>query len=353
LIWAKAGAQIIAHFVPILSTLGMVTAVIAVIAGLAFVVYRHWGTFQPMFASIWENVKQILASAKQSFINFANAVKPIISGILEVLEVAAFAVALVVLPVINAALMTLAGILNGNVVQAFQNAWSSMGIFSQILFVGASALLIYKGVMLAVSIATKIWTVVQGILNVVLTANPIGIVIVAIGALIAVVAVIITHFKQLVEWVQKGWDKLKNFLGFKREHKDELEAPIQVGVEQTEQINKVTNISTIADTSAMNDITKYGADTSGIINPEITVSPSYQMDYSNTEEIEQILKNTGIEGIELNPEMLINPNYETDLSGMENVKEQLKGIEGTFDFQAMGCRYHAPRQRRQDSVCWL
>ena len=110
-----------------------------------------------------------------------------------------------------------------------------------------------------------------------------------------------------------------------------------MGVEQTEQINKVTNISTIADTSAMNDITKYGVDTSGIINPEITVSPSYQMDYSNTEEIEQILKNTGIEGIELNPEMLINPNYETDLSGMENVKEQLKGIEGTFDFQNMNC----------------
>lgn len=156
LIWAKAGAQIVAHFAPILSTFGVVTAVIAGIAGLAFVVYRHWGTFQPKFASIWENIKQILASAKQSFLNFANNVKPIISGILEVLEVVAFAVALVVLPVINAALMVLAGILNGNVVQAFQNAWNSMGIFSQILFLGVSALLIYKGVMLAVSIATKI-----------------------------------------------------------------------------------------------------------------------------------------------------------------------------------------------------
>ena len=185
LIWAKAGAQIIAHFVPLLSTFGAVTAVIAVIAGLAFVVYRHWGTFQPMFADIWENVKQILAAAKQSFINFANAVKPIISGILEVLEVAAFAVALVVLPVINAALMIVAGILNGNVVQAFQNAWSSMNIFSQILFLGVSALLIYKGVMLAVSIATKIWTIVQGVLNIVLAANPVGLVVLAIASLIA------------------------------------------------------------------------------------------------------------------------------------------------------------------------
>ncbi len=185
LIWAKAGAQIVAHFAPILSTFGVVTAVIAGIAGLAFVVYRHWGTFQPKFASIWENIKQILASAKQSFINFANNVKPIISAILEVLEVLAFAVALVVLPVINAALMILAGILNGNVVQAFQNAWNSMGIFSQILFIGVSALLIYKGVILAVSIATKIWTVVQGVLNIVLAANPVGLVVLAIASLIA------------------------------------------------------------------------------------------------------------------------------------------------------------------------
>ncbi len=37
----------------------------------------------------------------------------------------------------------------------------------------------------------------------------------------------------------KGWDKLKNFLGFKREHKDELEAPVEVGVQQTENIEKM------------------------------------------------------------------------------------------------------------------
>lgn len=352
LIWAKAGAQIIAHFVPLLSTFGAVTAVIAVIAGLAFVVYRHWGTFQPMFADIWENVKQILAAAKQSFINFANAVKPIISGILEVLEVAAFAVALVVLPVINAALMIVAGILNGNVVQAFQNAWSSMNIFSQILFVGASALLIYKGVMLAVSIATKIWSVAQGILNIVLTANPIGLVIVAIAGLIAVVAVIVTHFKEFTEWVQKGWDKLKNFLGFKNEHKDELEAPIQVGVEQTEQINKVTTISTIADATTtvkpsyqvdnssqkeLEQILK-GAGIEGMeLNPELYINPNYEVDYGSQKEIEQILKSADVEGMELHPELYINPEYQADFSNMEEMQEQLKGLENTFDFENLHC----------------
>ncbi|MEY8321830.1 phage tail tape measure protein [Lachnospiraceae bacterium 46-61] len=291
LIWAKAGAQIVAHFVPILSTLGTVTAVIAVIAGLAFVVYRHWGAFQPKFASIWENIKQILASAKQSFISFANAVKPIISGILEVLEVLAFAMVSVILPVINAGLMILVGILNGNVVNAFQNAWSSMGIFSQILFVGASALLIYKGVMLAVSIATKIWTVVQGILNIVLAANPIGLVIVAIAGLIAIVAIVITHFKQLTEWVQKGWDKLKNFLGFKREHKDELEAPIETEIQQTESIEKNVTVNSFMKNSDINNYIKNAGVSSVELSPEVYLNPEYQMNIAeNQKKMQSIME---------------------------------------------------------------
>ena len=291
LIWAKAGAQIVAHFVPILSTFGVVTAVIAVIAGLAFVVYRHWGAFQPKFASIWENIKQILASAKQSFISFANAVKPIISGILEVLEVLAFAMVSVILPVINAGLMILVGILNGNVVNAFQNAWSSMGIFSQILFVGASALLIYKGVMLAVSIATKIWTVVQGILNIVLAANPIGLVIVAIAGLIAIVAIVITHFKQLTEWVQKGWDKLKNFLGFKREHKDELEAPIETEIQQTESIEKNVTVNSFMKNSDINNYIKNAGVSSVELSPEVYLNPEYQMNIAeNQKKMQSIME---------------------------------------------------------------
>ena len=45
LIFSVAGPQIAKYFVPILSTLGVVTAAILIVAGLAYVVYRHWGTF--------------------------------------------------------------------------------------------------------------------------------------------------------------------------------------------------------------------------------------------------------------------------------------------------------------------
>ena len=79
---------------------------------------------------------------------------------------------------------------------------------------------------------------------------------------------------------RKGWEKLKGFLGFKKEHKDELEAPINIGIEQTEQVNKITSISTIADTSAMTDMSQYGVNRNEIINLKMIVKPSYQIDYT-------------------------------------------------------------------------
>lgn len=362
LIWAKAGTQIIAHFVPILSTLGVVTAVIGVIAGLAFVVYKNWNTLKPQFAGILAHIGQIFGAMKEIVTNFAQSAAPIIAKVFHIFESGILIILNTVLPVVDVALMILVGILNGNVVSALQNFWSNCSILTKLLLAAFSpaiailigkfvimtatmavsavqtlavsaATAIYHGVIKAVAIATKIWSVAQGILNVIMTANPIGLVIVAIAGLIAVIAVIITHFKEFTEWVQKGWDKLKNFLGFKRENKDELESSINKSVEQTEQIHKVTNISTIADVSGINEAAKYGVDKNSIIYPKVTVLPDYKVDCSNQEEMEQILKSAGIEGTELNPELYVNPNYKVDCSNQEEIKKQLKGLgENTFDF---------------------
>lgn len=362
LIWAKAGTQIIAHFVPILSTLGVVTAVIGVIAGLAFVVYKNWNTLKPQFAGILAHIGQIFGAMKEIVTNFAQSAAPIIAKVFHIFESGILIILNTVLPVVDVALMILVGILNGNVVSALQNFWSNCSILTKLLLAAFSpaiailigkfvimtatmavsavqtlavsaATAIYHGVIKAVAIATKIWSVAQGILNVIMTANPIGLVIVAIAGLIAVIAVIITHFKEFTEWVQKGWDKLKNFLGFKRENKDELESSINKSVEQTEQIHKVTNISTIADVSGINEAAKYGVDKNSIIYPKVTVLPDYKVDCSNQEEMEQVLKGAGIEGTELNPELYVNPNYKVDCSNQEEIKKQLKGLgENTFDF---------------------
>jgi tape measure domain-containing protein len=58
---------------------------------------------------------------------------------------------------------------------------------------------IYKGAMLAVGIATKIWTAIQWGLNAAFMANPIGLIIAAIVALIAAIA--------YVAWKTDGWGK--------------------------------------------------------------------------------------------------------------------------------------------------
>jgi TP901 family phage tail tape measure protein len=109
------------------------------------------------------------------------------------------------------------------------------------VFIGIiAAFTAYLVVMNAVKIATMVWTAVQWLLNIALTANPIGIIIMAIGALIgAIVAVakktegwntlwnavkvsLVNSFKEFVEswkfgvnylWltIQIFWNKIKSF----------------------------------------------------------------------------------------------------------------------------------------------
>ena len=74
------------------------------------------------------------------------------------------------------------------------------------LAIAQRAMAIWTGIVTA---AVKVWTAVQWALNVALTANPIGIVIVAIGLLIAVIALLIIYWD---EWTAKvrnlpGWAK--------------------------------------------------------------------------------------------------------------------------------------------------
>jgi TP901 family phage tail tape measure protein len=58
--------------------------------------------------------------------------------------------------------------------------------------------------------ATTVWEAAQWALNVAMDANPVGVVCLAIGALILVVYEIITHFQDLCTWVSNAWDFLKN-----------------------------------------------------------------------------------------------------------------------------------------------
>jgi hypothetical protein len=56
----------------------------------------------------------------------------------------------------------------------------------------------------------KAWTAIQISLNIAMYANPIGIIILAVVALIAVVVLVIKHFDTLKKWFVDGWETIKN-----------------------------------------------------------------------------------------------------------------------------------------------
>ena len=75
------------------------------------------------------------------------------------------------------------------------------GIAATIVAVN-TGLKIYRGVQMAIRAATVAWTAVQWLLNAAMTANPIGLIVVAIGALIAIIVLIATK----TTWFQDLWD---------------------------------------------------------------------------------------------------------------------------------------------------
>jgi len=72
---------------------------------------------------------------------------------------------------------------------------------------------VYNGVTKAISAATKAWTVVQGILNVLLLANPIGLIIAAIAALIAIGVVVYKNWDSIVAWFKEAWATVAGVVG--------------------------------------------------------------------------------------------------------------------------------------------
>ena len=61
----------------------------------------------------------------------------------------------------------------------------------------------------AAAAATTAWSVVQGVLNAVMTANPIGLLVVAIGAVIAAIVIAYNRSDEFREICQKTWEVIK------------------------------------------------------------------------------------------------------------------------------------------------
>lgn len=73
--------------------------------------------------------------------------------------------------------------------------------FAPIIFSIIGAFIVYKTVLLAAA-------VVQAIMNAVMMANPIGIIIIAIGVLIGLIVMIVQHWKDIIAVLKKAWDNI-------------------------------------------------------------------------------------------------------------------------------------------------
>lgn len=106
-------------------------------------------------------------------------------------------------------LLDLGGATNEANAAADPFAWSNFGkVLGYVLglFVAwKAALLAVRGVMVAVSAATKAWAAVQWVLNAAMSANPIGLVVIAIAGLIAAGAWLVQNWDEIAAWWNDLW----------------------------------------------------------------------------------------------------------------------------------------------------
>lgn len=116
-------------------------------------------------------------------------------------------------------LLDLGGATNEANAAADPFAWSNLGkVLGYVLglFVAwKAALLAVRGVMVAVSAVTKAWAAVQWVLNAAMSANPIGLVVIAIAGLIAAGAWLVQNWDGIAAWWNDLWGGIAAWAGEK------------------------------------------------------------------------------------------------------------------------------------------
>uniref|UniRef100_UPI001F39DC24 phage tail tape measure protein n=1 Tax=Mycobacteroides abscessus TaxID=36809 RepID=UPI001F39DC24 len=94
-------------------------------------------------------------------------------------------------------------------VAGLSNAVNLIVRFKDFLIPLVAGLVAYKTVMLAITVATKAWAAVQALLNIALTANPIGLITAAIAGLVAGIVVLYNRNETFRKIVQTTWAAIK------------------------------------------------------------------------------------------------------------------------------------------------
>lgn len=111
----------------------------------------------------------------------------------------------------------LSGVVSGAmaVYNFFVNNWS---LIAPVIAGIAGAILVYKGAVMAINLVQNAWAICQGVctaaqwaLNIALSANPIGIIIVAIGALIAIGVAMWMNWDSICAWCKSAFQAVGDF----------------------------------------------------------------------------------------------------------------------------------------------
>lgn len=147
--------------------------------------------FQPLGAEVGPALSGVLPLLNE----LVTALGGALASAITTLTPALVALAPAIVAVVAAAVPLVTGLVEGltwllNLMS--QNSTATLAFVSAIAG-GVVAFKAYQGILAAIRIATIVWAAAQAILNVALTANPIGIIIVAIGALVAAIIWIATQ----------------------------------------------------------------------------------------------------------------------------------------------------------------
>ena len=149
----------------------------------------------------------LIDNLQEMAIQLFEQIRPFVSSFLDLFSKA--------IPYISKAVSGFFSILAG-VINFVKDWWKELALVGSIIGIVAIAinaktiaLTAYAGVMSVVSIATQAWTAMQWLLNVAMSANPIGIVIVAVAALTAGIIYLWNKFASFRAFLMTAWDTFK------------------------------------------------------------------------------------------------------------------------------------------------
>lgn len=171
------------------------------------------GAFEGMSDKLSQTVSgkfsTLVGNIQQAAVDVFNEIQPIVNGIIDVF--------LAIVPPIATAIMGLFSVVEGII--GFVVEWKTeLGLLAAVVAVStiafnahAIAIGAVAAVQGAVTLATKAWTAAQWLLNAALNANPIGIVITVIAALVAGVVCCWNRFAGFRAFILTMWNTMKGF----------------------------------------------------------------------------------------------------------------------------------------------